>query len=63
MVPVGAGAGGTVTPAGAARVAVSVEVPPRSAGPLATVVIEGGGAWPTVKVSAGSAQAVGPAGG
>ena len=61
IVPVGAGAGGTVMPGGAARVAASVEVPPRLAGGVATVVMEGWGG-PTTKVSAGSRQAVGPAG-
>ena len=60
MVPVGAGAGGTVTPGGAVRVAVSVLVPPsRGAGPA--VVVRAGWGGATTKVSAGSAQAVGPA--
>ena len=61
MVPVGAGAGGTVTPGGAVRVAASVEVPPKVVGGVATVEIAGWGG-PTTKVSAGSRQAVGPAG-
>jgi hypothetical protein len=59
--PVGAGDGGTVTPGGAAKVALSVEVPPsRGGGVEATVVIEG---WvgATTKVSLGSPHAVGPA--
>ena len=49
-----------MTPGGAARVAESVAVPPRTGAGPATVVSAGWGG-PMVKVSAGSAQAVGPA--
>src|SRR5947208_2321740 len=60
MVPVGAGAGGTVMPAGGRGVAASGDVPLTGVGGGAVVVMVGcTGA--TVKVSAGSPQAVGPA--